>query len=55
VTRAQIAALRTAGDPTGRYGAKWQLVRNLYDLRLDFRSLDDLRAWLDAHGRSAAD
>ncbi|MGM0489324.1 MAG: DUF4351 domain-containing protein [Planctomycetota bacterium] len=32
VARAQIAALRTAGDPTGRYGAKWQLVRNLYDL-----------------------
>ncbi len=32
VARAQIAALRTAGDSTGRYGAKWQLVRNLYDL-----------------------
>jgi len=32
VARAQVAALRTAGDPTGRYGAKWQLVRNLYDL-----------------------
>jgi hypothetical protein len=32
VARAQIAALRTAGDPAGRYRAKWQLVRNLYEL-----------------------
>ena len=30
VARAQIEALRTAGDPEGRYRAKWQLVRNLY-------------------------
>ena len=30
VARAQIAALRTAGDPEARYGAKMQLVRNLY-------------------------
>jgi hypothetical protein len=28
LARAQIAALRTAGDPEGRYRAKWQLVRN---------------------------
>jgi hypothetical protein len=32
IARAQIEALRTAGDPQGRYRAKWQLVRNLYDL-----------------------
>lgn len=31
VARAQIEALRTAGDPEGRFRAKWQLVRNLYD------------------------
>jgi hypothetical protein len=32
LARAQIAALRTAGDPEGRYQAKWQLVRKLYEL-----------------------
>jgi hypothetical protein len=32
IARAQIAALLTAGDPQGRYRAKWQLVRNLYNL-----------------------
>ena len=32
LARAQIAALRTAGDPEGRYRAKWQLVRNLYEI-----------------------
>jgi len=32
VARAQIAALRTAGNPEGRYLAKWQIVRNLYSL-----------------------
>jgi hypothetical protein len=31
IARAQIEALRTAGDPEGRLRAKWQLVRNLYD------------------------
>jgi hypothetical protein len=31
LARAQIEALRTAGDPEGRYRAKWQLVRGLYD------------------------
>jgi hypothetical protein len=31
LARAQIAALRTAGDPEGRYVAKWRLVRNLYE------------------------
>ena len=43
----QIAALRTASDPEGRYRAKWQLVRNLYnvgynadELREVFRLID---------------
>lgn len=40
VARAQIAALRTAGDPKGRYQAKWQVVRNLY--RLGYNA-DELR------------
>jgi hypothetical protein len=47
VARAQIEALRTAGDPEGRYRAKWQLVRNLYragynadELRELFRLMD---------------
>lgn len=47
LARAQIAALRTAGDPEGRYQAKWQLVRNLYtagynaeELRETFHLLD---------------
>lgn len=47
VARAQIAALRTAGDPEGRFHAKTQLVRNLYsagynadDLRELFRLID---------------
>ncbi|NUQ65831.1 MAG: DUF4351 domain-containing protein [Pirellulales bacterium] len=40
VARAQIAALRTAGEPEGRYRAKWQLVRNLY--RLGYNA-DELR------------
>lgn len=30
LARAQVAALRTASDPEGRFRAKWQLVRNLY-------------------------
>ncbi|MEI8017853.1 MAG: DUF4351 domain-containing protein [Schlesneria sp.] len=32
VSRAQIAALKTAGNPEGRFSAKTQLVRNLYTL-----------------------
>jgi hypothetical protein len=47
VARAQIAALRTAGDPQARYLAKTQLVRNLYragynrdQLRELFRLID---------------
>jgi len=45
VARAQIAALRNAGDPTGRYRAKWQLVRNLVRSRVECgRSARDLPA-----------
>ena len=47
VVRAQIAALRTAGDPEARFYAKTQLVRNLYkagynadELREIFRLID---------------
>ena len=47
VVRAQIAALRTAGDPEARFYAKTQLVRNLYkagynadELREIFRIID---------------
>lgn len=47
VARAQIAALRTAGDPEARFRVKTQLVRNLYragynadDLRELFRLID---------------
>jgi hypothetical protein len=32
LARAQIEALRTAGDPEERYRSKWLLVRGLYDL-----------------------
>lgn len=47
VARAQIAALRTANDPVGRFNAKTQLVRNLYtagynadEVREIFRLID---------------
>jgi hypothetical protein len=40
VARAQIEALRTASDPEGRYRAKWQLVRKLYELG---HNADELR------------
>jgi hypothetical protein len=47
VARAQLAGLRTAGDPEARYQAKWQLVRGLYaagynadEVRELFRLLD---------------
>lgn len=32
LARAQVEALRTAGNPEERYRAKWRLVRGLYDL-----------------------
>ncbi|WP_397568844.1 DUF4351 domain-containing protein [Schlesneria sp. T3-172] len=62
VSRAQIAALRTTGDPESRFSAKTELVRNLYTLgyssdriRELFRLIDwmmRLRADLDRRFRS---
>jgi hypothetical protein len=49
IARAQIAALRTASDPEGRYQAKWQLVRNLYEVGYnaeDVRELFRLIDWM---------
>ena len=47
VARAQIAALRTAGDPQGRYRAKWQLVRNLYHLGYNAEELREIFRLID--------
>ena len=44
---AQIAALRTAGDPEGRYQAKWQLVRNLYNLGYNAQQVRELFGLID--------
>ncbi|MFT5468584.1 MAG: hypothetical protein ACI8UO_003694 [Verrucomicrobiales bacterium] len=49
MARAQIAALRTAGDPEGRFDAKWQLLRNLYRLGLprhEFQEIFRLIDWM---------
>jgi hypothetical protein len=47
LARAQVEALRTAGDAEGRYRAKWRLVRGLYEsgynadqIRTLFRLID---------------
>ncbi len=42
LARAQIAALRTASDPEGRFDAKWQLIRYLYDAGF---SAQEIRPW----------
>ena len=47
LARAQIAALRTAGDPEGRYLAKWQLIRNLYDLGYSANEVRELFRLID--------
>jgi hypothetical protein len=47
VARAQIAALRTAGDPTGRYRAKWRLVRNLYNVGYNADELREIFRLID--------
>ncbi len=47
VARAQLAALRTAGDPTGRYRHKWQLVRNLYNLGYNADELREIFRLID--------
>jgi hypothetical protein len=47
LARAQIAALRTAGDPEGRYQAKWQLVRNLYELGYNAEQVREIFRLID--------
>jgi hypothetical protein len=47
VARAQIEALRTASDPEGRFLAKWQLVRNLYDLGYNADELREIFRLID--------
>jgi hypothetical protein len=47
LARAQIEALRTAGDPEGRYRAKWQLVRRLYETGYNAEEVRDLFRLID--------
>ncbi len=47
VARAQIEALRTAGDPERRYRAKWQLVRNLYNLGYNADEVREIFLFID--------
>jgi len=47
VARAQIEALRTAGDPEGRYRAKRKLVLGLYDLGYNEEQVRDIFGLLD--------
>jgi hypothetical protein len=47
VARAQIEALRTAGDPEGRYRAKWRLVRKLYELGYNAEELRQVFRLID--------
>jgi len=47
LARAQIAALQTASDPEGRFRAKYQLVRNLYDLGYNAEQVRDLFRLID--------
>ena len=44
---AQIEALRTAGDPAGRYRAKWLLVRGLYDLGYNAQQVREIFRLID--------
>jgi hypothetical protein len=47
VARAQIEALRTAGDPEGRYRAKRKLVLGLYDLGYNAHEVREIFLLLD--------
>ncbi|MFO7907350.1 MAG: hypothetical protein R6U98_32175 [Pirellulaceae bacterium] len=47
VARARIEALRTAGDPEGRFRAKWQLVRSLYDAGYNAEEVRELFRLID--------
>ncbi len=39
--------MRTAGDPEGRYRAKWQLVRNLYEIGYNADQVRELFTLID--------
>jgi hypothetical protein len=47
LARAQIEALRTAGDAEGRYRAKWLLVRGLYDLGYNTKQIREIIRLVD--------
>ena len=47
LARAQIEALRTAGDPESRYRAKWSLVRSLYDLGYNAQQVREIFRLVD--------
>jgi hypothetical protein len=47
LARAQMEALRTAGDAEGRYRAKWQLVRSLYDLGYNAQQVREIFRLVD--------
>jgi hypothetical protein len=47
LARAQVEALRTAGDPEGRYRAKWRLVRKLYELGYNAEELREVFRLID--------
>ena len=47
VARAQIEALQTAGDPEGRYRAKWRLVRKVYELGYNAEELRQIFRLID--------
>jgi len=47
LARAQVEALRTAGDAEGRYRAKWMLVRGLYDLGYNAQQVRDIFRLID--------
>jgi hypothetical protein len=47
LARAQVEALRTAGDAEGRYRAKWLLVRGLYDLGYNAQEVRELFRLID--------
>ena len=47
LARAQVAALRTAGDPEARYHAKTQIVRNLYSAGYNAKEIRELYRLID--------
>jgi hypothetical protein len=47
LARAQIEALRTAGNPEERYRAKWLLVRGLHDLGYNAQQVREIFRLID--------